>query len=196
MPAVIACRDLTLRRGRKRLIADLSFDLAAGELLHVCGPNGVGKSTLLSALVGLSQPEQGTVDVDAATQLAWLGHKSGLCSAETPHEALRLRACLHGQPESRAGEALAQLGVAHVAHRPVGQLSAGQQRRVALAGVLLQAAQLWVLDEPLNALDTAGVATVESLLQAHVAAGGAAIVTSHQTLALDAVRRLDLERAA
>ncbi|MBR9813055.1 heme ABC exporter ATP-binding protein CcmA [bacterium] len=194
MPAVVTCCDLTLRRGRKRLIANLSFDLAGGELLHVRGPNGVGKSTLLSALVGLAPPEHGTVTLAPQCRIAWLGHKIGLCSAETPHEALQLRASLHGSALDAVDDALDKLGVAHLAHRPVGQLSAGQQRRVALAGVLLQGANLWVLDEPLNALDIAGVAGVEALLQAHVDAGGAAIVTSHQALTLDKVRSLDLER--
>ena len=196
MPAVLACRDLTLRRGRKRLIADLSVELAAGELLHVRGPNGVGKSTLLTALVGLTVPEEGVVTRDTQCRLAWLGHRSGLCSSETPHEALQLRASLRGQAQSQINAALDQLGVAHLAHRPVGQLSAGQQRRVALAGVVLQDARLWLLDEPLNALDASGIECVEGLLQAHVAAGGAAIVTSHQALRLDGVRTLDLERAA
>lgn len=195
MPAVLACRDLTLRRGRKRLIAGLSFELATGDLLHLRGPNGVGKSTLLSALVGLTQPEQGSVARDAQWPLAWLGHKSGLCHAETPFEALRLRASLFSRDAASVQSALTQLGIAHLAHRPVGQLSAGQQRRVALAGVVLQAAKLWVLDEPLNALDADGVACVEGLLGAHVSGGGAAIVTSHQALNVDGVRTLDLERS-
>lgn len=195
MPAILACRDLSLRRGRKRLLAGLSFELAAGDLLHVRGPNGVGKSTLLSALVGLTQPEAGSVESDPDCSLAWLGHKSGLCNAETPNEALRLRADLFGRDRLAVEGTMTQLGVAHLAHRPVGQLSAGQQRRVALAGVVLQAATLWVLDEPLNALDDAGVSCVEGLLQAHVTGGGAAIVTSHQPLKLGSVRTLDLDRS-
>ena len=192
MPALLTCRGLTLRRGRKRLIDGLSVSVSAGELLHVRGHNGVGKSTLLAALAGLLTPESGVVERPAEVGLAWLGHTPGLGRFETPSEALQMRAALHGQPRAAVAGALQQLGVAHLAHRPVGQLSAGQQRRVALA--VLQAATLWILDEPLTALDAEGVGVVSSLLDAHRRSGGAAILTSHQALELPDVRELDLAR--
>lgn len=194
MPALLTCRGLTLRRGRKRLIDGLDVSVSAGELLHVRGHNGVGKSTLLAALAGLLTPEAGVVERRADVALAWLGHTPGLGRFETPTEALRMRAALHGQPAASVATALQQLGVAHLAHRPVGQLSAGQQRRVALAGTVLQAATLWILDEPLTALDVEGVGVVSGLLDAHRRSGGAAILTSHQALDLADVRVLDLAR--
>ena len=194
MPALLTCRGLTLRRGRKRLIDGLSVSVSAGELLHVRGHNGVGKSTLLAALAGLLTPESGVVERPAEVGLAWLGHTPGLGRFETPSEALQMRAALHGQPRAAVAGALQQLGVAHLAHRPVGQLSDGQQRRVALAGTVLQAATLWILDEPLTALDAEGVGVVSSLLDAHRRSGGAAILTSHQALELPDVRELDLAR--
>lgn len=192
MPALLTCRDLSLRRGRKRLIERLSLTISAGELVHVRGHNGVGKSTLLSALAGLLRPDAGSIARPPGGTVAWLGHQSGLCAVESPHEALRLRARLHGQDDAAIGDALAALDIPHLAYRPVGLLSAGQQRRVALAAVLLQGAPLWVLDEPLTALDTAGVARVETLLDAHRNGGGAAVLTSHQPLTLPGVRCVDL----
>ena len=149
---------------------------------------------MLAALAGLLTPESGVVERPAEVGLAWLGHTPGLGRFETPSEALQMRAALHGQPRAAVAGALQQLGVAHLAHRPVGQLSAGQQRRVALAGTVLQAATLWILDEPLTALDAEGVGVVSSLLDAHRRSGGAAILTSHQALELPDVRELDLAR--
>ncbi len=162
----------------------LSFTLGAGELLALTGRNGSGKTTLLRALALLVRPDAGTVrwqgaDIRAEPEtwrgrLAWLGHLEGLKGDLSVRENLLVAERLRGAPpaEDRLDGALAAFDLPALAARPVRTLSAGQRRRVALARVALSQAPIWLLDEPLNALDAPAQAAFRAVLQNHLAAGG------------------------
>jgi len=201
-PLFLEIEGLACRRGGRRVFSSLSFGLAAGELLALTGRNGSGKTTLLRALAGLVRPDAGTVrwqgadvarDIDAwHGRLAWLGHldelKGDLTVAENLVVAQRLRG---GRPDGLEGALLA-FDLGPLAARQVRTLSAGQRRRTALARVAFSAAALWLLDEPLNALDTSAQQGFRSALQAHLAAGGLAIAATHADLGVAGARTLEL----
>lgn len=188
---------LALRRGRDWLFRDLDLQVARGQLLWLRGANGSGKTSLLRVLVGLSRPDEGTLERNAAAPL-YIGHTSALKDDLSAHEALSFLARLHDseQDATEVERALQGLQVQHCSRRSVRTLSQGQRRRVALARLALQpAATLWVLDEPFDALDRAGTATVLALLRGHLLRGGAAIMTSHIPFELPGlpVQVLDLD---
>ncbi|HBR1080641.1 TPA: cytochrome c biogenesis heme-transporting ATPase CcmA [Klebsiella quasipneumoniae subsp. similipneumoniae] len=172
------------------LFAELTLSLAAGELLQVAGDNGAGKTSLLRILCGLARPESGGVSWQGQPlakvresfhrQLLWLGHKPGVNAALTADENLRFFF-----PASRLQQrerALAAVGLAGYEDLPLSQLSAGQQRRVALTRLWLTDAQLWILDEPFTALDATAMETLTRRLEQHARQGGSAILTTHQPL--------------
>ncbi len=200
----LTCQQLTCRRGRATLFAGISFALQAGAALWVQGRNGSGKTTLLRSLCGLAIPERGAVHWDGRpvlatrphyhAQLLHIGHADGLKPDLLAWENLAL-AGLPGARCSRqaALAALAEMGLAAAAQCPVRLLSQGQRKRVALARLLLAPERpLWILDEPLAALDQAAVAHVGAILQAHCARGGMLVLTTHQDPALPGARRLQL----
>ncbi|ECY5206391.1 cytochrome c biogenesis heme-transporting ATPase CcmA, partial [Salmonella enterica subsp. enterica serovar Enteritidis] len=177
----------------------LSFTVEAGEWVQVTGGNGAGKTTLLRLLTGLARPDGGEVYWQGEPlrrvrdsfhrSLLWIGHQPGIKSRLTARENLHF---FHPGDGARLPEALAQAGLAGFEDVPVAQLSAGQQRRVALARLWLTRAALWVLDEPFTAIDVNGVARLTRRMAAHTAQGGMVILTTHQPLpgAADTVRRL------
>lgn len=184
---------LHLWRGEHHLLRDVSFSLAAGELLQVTGPNGVGKTSLLRVVAGLMPAESGTVlwgqisiERDATAyqdELAYLGHANALKTDLTALENLQFSNGLRQTVDNDSClQALHTLGVAHCASLPVKVLSAGQRRRVALARVLLCDAILWILDEPITNLDAAGIELVEGLMAQHLARGGMILTAAHQAL--------------
>jgi heme exporter protein A len=203
-PPILNVSDLACRRGGRKVFDRLSFTLAAGELLALTGRNGSGKTTLLRALALLIRPDAGTIrwqgaDIRAEPEswrgrLAWLGHLEDLKGDLSVCENLLVAERLRGAPpaEDRLDVALAAFDLAGLAVRPVRTLSAGQRRRVALARVLLTQAPLWLLDEPLNALDAPAQAAFRSVLQQHLAAGGLAIAATHADLGMPAARGLEL----
>ncbi|MEK7687839.1 MAG: cytochrome c biogenesis heme-transporting ATPase CcmA [Pseudomonadota bacterium] len=196
--------DLACRRGGRRVFERLSFALGRGELLALVGRNGSGKTTLLRALALLVHPEAGTiswqgVDVRAEPdawrgRLAWLGHLEGLKADLTVAENLLAAERLRGAPqaEDRLDSALVAFDLSSLAARAVRTLSAGQRRRTALARVVLAQAPLWLLDEPLNALDAPAQAAFRRALATHLAAGGLAIAATHADLGLAGGRTLEL----
>lgn len=197
---------LECKRGNRRLFSGVDFALRGGEWLHVRGANGAGKTSLLRILAGLSRPDAGAVQwngVDIArasdafrSALAWFGHHAGLKGELSAVENLRLAASLDGARLDLRGAraALAQTGLAGREHLPLRALSQGQRRRVLLARVLARRARLWILDEPMAALDPSGVALVERMLERHLADGGCAVVTSHQPVSLGGGQTLELAR--
>ena len=194
---MLSADGLACERGDRLLFRNLGFELGCGEVLWVRGGNGHGKTSLLRILCGLSAPAAGTVTwrdrpIKAAheqygREMAYVGHANGIKDDLTPMENVRIAAALGGRDldDATAKAALAQLGLSRCVDLPARVLSFGQRRRVALAGVMTAGALLWILDEPLTGLDVHGVAMVEQLIRNHVEAGGMAIMTTHQPLALD-----------
>jgi heme exporter protein A len=191
-------------RGDRHVLRGVSLTLRPGELMHVSGPNGTGKTTLLRVICGLLRPEQGQVSwlgrsimavrSEYQAALAYASHepalKGDLTALENLHFAVGLKRRVT-PAELRAS--LERTGVAACADLPARVLSAGQRRRVAMARVLAMSASLWLLDEPFTNLDAAGTHLVSELLQAHIAHGGLALVVAHHDLTLDSrVRRLEL----
>ena len=185
---LLQARALSFFRADEAVFGPLDFELHAGELALVEGDNGSGKTTLLRLLAGLLHIGAGSLhwrgaawDRDACLgEVLFLGHQLGLKMDLSPRENLRVAAGLHGTREGiEAGAVLAEVGLAGYEDEPVRRLSAGQKKRAALARLLLLPASLWLLDEPFANLDRAGIALVDRLLEAHLARGGAALVTSH-----------------
>jgi heme exporter protein A len=190
-------------RGDRHVLQGVSEQVMPYELLHISGPNGTGKTTLLRVISGLLRPEQGSVtwlgqlvtnsSAEYQAVLAYASHEPALKSDLTAFENLRFSVGL--KRRVTAQELLAALdrtGVAACAELPARVLSAGQRRRVAMARVLAMSATVWLLDEPYTNLDAAGTELMTGLLQAHVAGGGLALVVAHHEIALPRVRRLEL----
>ena len=168
----------------RRLFSALDLAVLAGDLVEVRGPNGCGKSTLLRCLAGLYHPAVGRVERSAS--FTYLGHRAGLSADLTPIENLRWFAAVDGVRVDGAtlAEAMDRVGLGAARYDRCGMLSAGQQRRAALARLLVGRAEVWLLDEPLTALDDAGCALTQGFLDEHRARGGAAVCATHRALAL------------
>ncbi|MDX1706667.1 cytochrome c biogenesis heme-transporting ATPase CcmA [Pseudidiomarina sp.] len=192
MTVVVKAQQLTSVRAGRTLFADLDVQVEAGGVLHVEGPNGAGKSTLLRILAGLLTPQRGQVDLfgqPAAAdleqwqrRLLFIGHKAAVKSELTALENLDLQACFDGATVADPWQLLETVGLLGLEDIPAQQLSAGQQRRIALARLWYSPAPLWILDEPFTALDQAGIELLQQRFAEHSAAGGTLILTSHQPL--------------
>jgi len=183
--------DVACRRGDRILFSGLNETLERGQLLWLRGGNGRGKTSLLRLVAGLAAPERGQILWDGVPTrgnehfdraLVYIAHANALKDDLTATESLAFLARVHGRdagaPALRA--ALARLGLAGRERTPVRSLSQGLRRRVALARLALETApSLWVLDEPFDALDVAGTATLHALLAAHRARGGSVLLTGH-----------------
>jgi heme exporter protein A len=183
---------LTLTRGEHLLFRDLSFEIAAGEVLSVEGPNGAGKTSLLRLIAGFLEQRAGTLTLktgadsvadpeERARFVGWLGHHDGLKTQLSSRENLQFFAGYY-----RCGvnidAALERLGLRRVRELPVQYLSAGQKKRLAFARLLLCARPLWLLDEPLSALDAAGRALVAELITQHCTGGGLVVAATHDPI--------------
>ena len=183
----IAASGIACRRGDRVLFRDLSLALGPGEALHVTGVNGIGKSSLLRILAGLLRPYAGTVERDGAAGL--IDERPALDPHRPLGTALDFWARLDGADVDGAAQGL---GLGDLLDVPVRYLSTGQRKRAALARLLGQATPIWLLDEPLNGLDRAAVASVEALAARHCAQGGLCVVASHQPFDLPGKRELAL----
>lgn len=187
---VIEAIALCCERDDRDLFHSLSFSIAKGEWVQVTGANGAGKTTLLRLLAGLLRPEEGEIRFQGAPlsdvresycqDLLWIGHQPGMKTRLTALENLQF---YHPQCSTQAIlEALLQAGLAGYEDLPLHQLSAGQQRRAALARLWLTQAQIWLLDEPFTAIDVAGVARLTARMAEHTANGGIVVMTTHQPM--------------
>ncbi|WP_318483582.1 cytochrome c biogenesis heme-transporting ATPase CcmA [Photobacterium leiognathi] len=205
---MLSVADLSCVRDERLLFDELSFTISSGELVQIEGHNGAGKTTLLRIIAGLGRADSGqvfwnqeeihTAREDFHQELLFLGHQTGVKRELTAFENLAFFQAMHkcnegsdlkGSPkvtgDDALWQALAHVGLAGREDVPAGQLSAGQQRRVALARLWLSNHKLWVLDEPLTAIDKQGVKVLENLFLSHVERGGMVLLTTHQDMFTD-----------
>lgn len=203
----LALSDLSFERDDIPLFAGVTVELLAGDVLQVAGPNGAGKTTLLRIISGALQPSSGVVlwrgEPMAAvrrvfrTSLLYMGHAPAIKAALTAEENLHWWRRMH--PDANPAndrEVLAKIGLRGLEGLPCYSLSAGQQRRVALARTLVSPASLWVLDEPFTAIDQQGIALLHSLMAGHLERGGLIVLSTHQPLGLPDYKQLNLEEFA
>jgi heme exporter protein A len=199
-PLAVEARDLDCVRGGRLVFSGLGFRLSAGQSLAVTGPNGSGKSSLLRVVAGLLRPEAGSIAFEGASgdepPAHYLGHADALKPALSLREALRFWAALHGGGSGELASAAEIVGLGHALDLPAGVLSAGQRRRAGLARLLVARRPLWLLDEPVSALDRDGEALLGDMMAEHLSAGGLIIAATHQDLPVAPDRVLDLGRAA
>ncbi|MBX9383503.1 cytochrome c biogenesis heme-transporting ATPase CcmA, partial [Serratia marcescens] len=190
---MLEAKSLSCVRDERILFSELSFSVQPGDIIQVEGPNGAGKTSLLRILAGLARPDGGEVcwrgrstlrdRAGYQQDLLFIGHQPGIKAVLTPFENLQFYQAVRGTTDHPAiWRALEQVGLVGYEDLPVAQLSAGQQRRVALARLWLSAAPLWILDEPLTAIDKQGVAELISLFEQHAQRGGMVLLTTHQDL--------------
>ncbi len=179
--ALLSIRSLHCQRDGRELFAGLDLAVRAGQCVALTGPNGSGKSTLLRCITGLFPDYRGEI---RSASLAYLGHRPGVSPGLSPLENLRWYASLRGGAKAPADllALLDRVGLAGYEDLLCQGLSAGQQRRVALARLMMDTSRLWLLDEPFTALDSDGQDQVRAVITAHLEAGGAALCATHQDL--------------
>ena len=194
-PALISGRGLFCERDDRILFSHLDFDFHPGDVVRITGPNGAGKSSLIRILLGLSASYEGQLLFngqamadglyDFRNALLFLGHQVGVKANLTPEENLQWAVPTASQADIY--QSLKQVGLAGYEDIPTARLSAGQQRRVALARLYLDDKKIWILDEPFTAIDHAGVLALEQTIAQHAAKGGLVILTTHHELSMDVV---------
>lgn len=203
MTATLSATSLCLIRGDRCLFKDVEFSIHGGQLLVVEGPNGSGKTSLLRGIAGLLDMEAGIVRWNGKpvrgdhqsfrADLAWFAHRVGFKGDLTIAENLAFESGIRPCDNDRRPEVLQRLGLAAIVDLPFRALSAGQQRRAALARVLLSRARLWMMDEPFTNLDKQGRGLVRELIEDHLGSGGLGVVATHQALDIGTgTRRLAL----
>jgi heme exporter protein A len=193
---------LSLERGGRSIQSDVSLTVTAGEACVLVGPNGAGKTSLLRAIAGLLRPAAGTVrleggdpEASVGEQCHWVGHLNATKPELTVGQNLAFWSAYlgDGHPD-RDVAALERLGIAGLADAPAAWLSAGQQRRLCLARLLVADRPLWLLDEPTTAIDTAGQNMFAEIVADHLDGGGILVAATHHDLRLGArARTLELE---
>ncbi|HSD70621.1 MAG TPA: cytochrome c biogenesis heme-transporting ATPase CcmA [Woeseiaceae bacterium] len=201
---MLSATGLRLYRGERRLFENLDFALAEGEMLLVEGPNGSGKTSLLRAIAGLLSLDTGAVLWRGKTtlgnrqalcaEMGWLSHRLGLKYDLSLVENLAFDIRLRGRVWQRPDGLLERLGLSGLDRLPLRALSAGQQRRVALARLMLSESKLWLMDEPLTNLDSAGQALVRDMIERKLKSGGLCVIASHHAIDVSApIRRIRLQ---
>ena len=182
----LTANDLACRRGDRVLFKGLSLALRGGEACQIIGTNGIGKSSLIRIVAGLLPAFAGSVDVTGSIGL--IDERPALDPQLPLGKALAFWQRLDGRTENAAD----RLGLANLLDVPVRYLSTGQKKRAALARLIGQNAAVWLLDEPLNGLDSDAVRLVEALAGEHLAQGGICLIASHQPFGLKDMGRLEL----
>jgi heme exporter protein A len=191
--STLSATGLECVRNEVVLFSGLGFNLPAGELLQVEGPNGSGKTSLLRILCGLSQPEEGTVfwnendiqeySTEYLQQVSYVGHKNGIKSELTALENLNVaQELLESQNGVSPEKALQRFGVKGYEDILTGKMSSGQRRRVALSRLLFSNANLWVLDEPFTSIDEEGKQLIKKIIETQLEKDGMVIIATHEPI--------------
>ena len=186
-------RDVRCVRGGREIFSGVDFEASSGEALAVTGPNGSGKTSLLRLIAGLLTIASGSIGLEGGEseltlpeQAHYLGHRDALKSALSVTENLSFwRDFLGGRPGDLS-PCLKAVGLGHATHLPAAYLSAGQRRRLSIARLLMVRRPVWLLDEPTNALDTAGQSMFAALMGDHLSRGGLIVAATHAPLGIAA----------
>ncbi len=190
----LSIQGLQCERGEHILFSDLSFTVKSGKVCFVKGSNGSGKTTLLRTIAGYTQPYAGKINWnDQAATLAnpsytqscrYVGHQNGLKQGLSARENLEFFQQLYALEKTTDNftSVLKKLDIENKSQLPVRNLSQGQQRKVALARLLLGSSDLWILDEPFTSLDQTSRAIIEDLMQQHLDQQGAILLVTHEPL--------------
>ncbi|MFZ5706413.1 MAG: heme ABC exporter ATP-binding protein CcmA [Pseudomonadota bacterium] len=182
MTARLAFDRVACLRGDRLLFEGLSFALGAGDAALLTGPNGAGKSSLMRLAAGLLVPSAGKIDLHG--RIAHAGEAPALDMRLPLGRALGFWAGIDGSEEGAVRGALERMGIANLAEVPVHMLSTGQRKRATLARILASRAEIWLLDEPGNGLDTASLGRLTEAMAVHRAGGGIVLLATHQPLDL------------
>ena len=197
----LVINNLSCKRGYNQLFNDLSFRVDSGDILRITGTNGSGKTSLLKILAGINAQEQGNITLDQHSiktdeyqqEIFYLGHQAALSGELTSLENLEFLSALNKSTSQQdLIQALNDIGWKGYEDEHCANLSAGQKRRVILAGLFVSKAKVWLLDEPFTALDPKGVKIVESKIAQHCGNGGLCLFTTHQDSALANQRVISL----
>lgn len=199
-PPLLTLVDFSCERDNRCLFEGLNVSFHPGEIWHIEGPNGVGKTSLLRQITGISRSFGGelwwrgapvaSARYELANDLLYIGHLPGIKASLSARE--NLAAYCPGSIDSALDQALSQVGLFGFEDAPCYRLSAGQLRKVALARLSLSQHTLWVLDEPFTALDVKAVAALEQQFIQHADAGGCVLMTTHQACQIDGLKTLHL----
>ncbi|MFV0431361.1 MAG: heme ABC exporter ATP-binding protein CcmA [Alphaproteobacteria bacterium] len=184
-------KNLGCMRGGRPVYRGLNFSATSGQIIALRGPNGSGKTTILRALAGLLEPVKGQVFCDDIKrpkfpflqphEFAWIAHGNGIKRELSAYDNLQfLSALMPNGNSAKIAEAIELLGLSDVAHKEARFYSAGQMRRLALCRLVMCPAPLWLMDEPLNALDKNGRQMLNDMIQNHISAGGFVIMADHE----------------
>ncbi|MBB4954878.1 heme exporter protein A [Agrobacterium vitis] len=200
----LKAEKLAAKRGEDLLFRNISFSLESGEALVLTGRNGSGKSTLLRVIAGFIRPERGTATFQSHSSEScpvreashYLGHRNGMKAELSVRENLEFWKDFLGDFEGGQGlsiDAAAEvIGLSGITHLPYGYLSAGQQRRFAMARLLVAYRPVWILDEPTAALDTKAEAMFAEMIRTHLTEGGIVLAATHQPLGVDGVKQMEM----
>jgi heme exporter protein A len=198
----LTASNLACRRGGRHVFADVSFSNGSGEVLAIRGRNGAGKSSLLRMVVGLVRIahgrlalEGGDPELTIGEQAHYLGHQDAFKPSLSVRENLQFWADFLGGGATDLREPLAAVGLDPLADLPAAYLSAGQRRRLSIARLIAVKRPIWLLDEPVNALDAAAQESLTAFMRAHLAGGGLILAATHGPIGLPAVREVWLDQA-
>ncbi len=204
--ALLKIDNLSCMRDDRVLFEHLSLSLCGGQMLLVEGRNGSGKTSLLRILTGLKMADEGEIywhetviseqGSDYYERVTYVGHHDGVKRELTCLENLRLVQAMGNPSAIDLDDALDQVNLYRYGDTPVGKLSAGQRRRLALARLIVTEADLWILDEPYTSLDKASMALFQAMFEAHLTQGGIIVMTSHHEIDMPSVDLIRLDLSA